>query len=64
MTKLVLGSISFCPLLKSLPFPKVLEWYFHQKKSYMGEKKYMALKKSRAEILPWRRTNRTSFGLK
>ena len=25
-------------LLFSLPFLKVLEWYFHYKKSYMGEK--------------------------
>ena len=24
-------------LLISLPFPKVLEWYFHYKKSYIGE---------------------------
>ena len=26
-------------LLFSLTFPKVLEWYFHYKKSYMGENK-------------------------
>ena len=39
-------------LLFSVPFPKVLEWYFRYKKSYMGEKKLIAWSRDPSKPLP------------